>query len=454
MSWLSRLSDFKDSILVRGISNTDFWLLKAIQRSTGSAAGVNVTADTALAVSAVYACVKVLAETIASLPLMLYERKGDGKEPASKHPLYPLLHDAPNDLQTSFEWREDLVAHIALRGNTYNQKVESGSGKLIELIPLNPLNMNPVVKDGKIIYEYTHEDGKRETFPAGKIWHVKNMPISCSYSGGLPEGVLGLSPISVARESVGLSLAADQYGGRYFSNNATVGLAVSYPDGVTLGDNAKTFLKESLAEYAKMENKFKSLILDHGGKIEKIGMSNLDSQFLESRNFQIEEIARIFRVPPIMIGHPTNTMTYASAEQLFLAFATYTIRPWCVRLEQSMNRYLIPERERGRYFFEFNLAGLLRGDTKSMNESFNIAHNGGWMNIDEIRALINMNPLPGGKGQAYLQPLNMVEIGKEPPAIPAAPPAEPTKPEEPPIKELMPKPKKSSRKAKGEKDDA
>ncbi len=446
MSFLTRLRDFKDSILVRGISNTDFWLLKAIQRSSGSAAGVSVTADSALAVSAVYACVKVLAETIASLPLMLYERKGDGKEPASKHPLYPLLHDAPNDLQTSFEWREDLVAHIALRGNTYNQKVESGSGKLLELIPLNPINMNPVVKDGRVIYEYAYEDGKQETFPAGKIWHVKNMPISCSYSGGLPEGVIGLSPISVARESVGLSLAADQYGGRYFSNNATVGLALSYPDGVKLADSAKQFLKESLAEYAKSENKFKSMILENGGKLEKIGMSNEDSQFLQSRQFQIEEIARIFRVPPIMIGHPTNTMTYASAEQLFLAFATYTIRPWCVRLEQSMNRYLIPERERGRYFFEFNLAGLLRGDTKSMYEAFNIGHNGGWLNADEIRSLINMNPLPDGKGKVYLQPLNMVEAGTKPEPPPPGP--------EKPIGEPIPKPKKSGRKAKGDNDNA
>ncbi len=448
MSFLTRIRDFKDSILVRGISNTDFWLLKAIQRSSGSATGVSVNADTALAVSAVYACVKVLAETIASLPLMLYERKGDGKEPASDHPLYPLLHDAPNDLQTSFEWREDLVAHIALRGNTYNQKIESGSGKLLELIPLNPLNMNPVVKDGRVIYEYVHEDGKQEIFPANKIWHVKNMPISCSYSGGLPEGVVGLSPISVARESVGLSLAADQYGGRYFSNNATVGLALSYPDGVKLAGPAKQFLKESVAEYAKSGHKFKSMILENGGKLEKIGMSNEDSQFLQSRQFQIEEIARIFRVPPIMIGHPTNTMTYASAEQLFLAFATYTIRPWCVRLEQSMNRYLIPERERGRYFFEFNLAGLLRGDTKSRYESYAIARNWGWMNVDEIRSLENQNPLPDKKGQVYLEPLNMSEAGKKP-EPPMEPPVEPIEPEEP-----MPKPKKSSRKAKGEKDDA
>jgi HK97 family phage portal protein len=240
------------------------------------------------------------------------------------------------------------------------------------------------------------------------------MPISCSYNGNLPEGVMGVSPISVARESVGLSMAADEYGGRYFSNNASVGMALKFPTGVKLSDNAKKFLKESLAEYGKLENKFKSIILEDGGDLAKIGMSNEDSQFLESRQFQIEEIARIFRVPPIMIGHPTNAMTYASAEQLFLAFATYTIRPWCVRLEQSMNRYLIPERDRGKFFFEFNLAGLLRGDTKSRYEAYAIARNWGWMNVDEIRSLENQNPLPEGKGKVYLQPLNMNEAGKPP----------------------------------------
>lgn len=394
------------------VSNPLHWITR-ILASTSS--GVNVTADNSLKVSAVFACVKLLSETIASLPLMLYKREGEGKRPAPEHHLYPIVHDAPNSYMTSYEWREGVMAHQLLRGNTYNLKVQKASGKIVELIPLNPAHMDVRVEDSRAVYQYTYEDSHAEVFPAEKIWHVKNLPISSSYTGQLPEGYLGISPISAARESVGLAMAADDHGGRYFQNSATLGLALEFPEGVSLGDNAKTFLKDSLAEYAKPENKFKSIVLEKGGKINKLGISNVDSQFLESRQFQIEEIARIFRVPPIMIGHPTNTMTYASAEQLFLAFAVHTIRPWCVRLEQSMNRYLLSDRERKDYFFEFNMAGLLRGDTKSMNESFNIAHNGGWMNVDEIRALINMNPLPDGKGQAYLQPLNMVEVGKEPP---------------------------------------
>jgi HK97 family phage portal protein len=287
--------------------------------------------------------------------------------------------------------------------------------------------MTPEQKDGAIIYNYLYEDGKKVAFPAEKIWHVKNMPISASYSGSMPEGIVGLSPISIAQEAVGIAMAADQYGGRYFANNAAVGMGLQYPDHIKLSPEAKNYLSEKLTEYSKTENKFKSIILDQGGKLEKIGMSNEDSQFLESRNFQVEEIARIYRVPPVLIGHPTNTMTYASAEQLFLSFATYTIRPWCVRLEQSMNRYLLPERERGKYFFEFKMDGLLRGDYAARMNGYAVARNWGLMNVDEIRALENMNPLPSGKGAIYLQPLNMVEAG--------TPPLAPTKLAEPTAQE-------------------
>lgn len=410
MPVLNRLKRLKDSILIRGLSDPDHWLCRIIQQNQTSA-GKNVTADTALKVAAVYACVKVLAETIASLPLMLFERTEDGgKQPATDHPLYTLLHDAPNDHQTSFEWREGLVAHIALRGDSYQQKVMSGSGRITQIVPFNPAQIEIEIKDG--VVTYIHKDGGTEKpYPASKIWHVKNMPISCTHNDSVPEGYKGVSPISIARESIGLSLAADEYGGRYFSNNASVGMALKFPQGTKLSPNAKEFLKESLAEYGKLENKFKSIILEDGGELEKIGMSNEDSQFLESRQFQIEEIARIFRVPPILIGHPTNTMTYASAEQLFLAFATYTIRPWCVRLEQSMNRYLLSDRDRKRYFVEFILDGLLRGDTKSRYEAYGMARQWGFLNVDEIRALENKNALPEGKGQVYLQPVNMIEAG-------------------------------------------
>jgi len=408
MSLRTRIRQLKDNVLLRGLSDPNHWLTRFIQ--SPAASGMSVTSDSSLRVAAVYACVRVLAETIASLPLSIYERVGDGKKPATSHPLYSILHDSPNEFQTSFEFRECLVAHVNLKGEAFSRIVMGGGGKIQELLPLNPALMEVSVKNGSPVYLYKHEDGQQETIPADKIWPVRNMPISTSMNGNAPEGIRGLSPISVARESIGLSLAADQYGGRFFSNNASVGMALKFPAGVKLGDNARAFLKDSLAEYGKIENKFKSIILEDGGELAKIGMSNEDSQFLESRQFGVEEICRIFRVPPIMVGHPTNTMTYASAEQLFLAFATYTIRPWCVRLEQSMNRYLLSPKDRERHFIEFNLSGLLRGDTASRFQAYATARQWGWMSVNEIRALENANPI--ADGDSYLVPLNMVPADK------------------------------------------
>ena len=168
-----------------------------------------------------------------------------------------------------------------------------------------------------------------------------------------------------------------------------------------------------MAEYGRLENKFKSLILEENMDIEKMGMSNEDSQFLESRQFQIEEICRIFGVNPILIAHPTKTMTYATAEQLFLAFGKFTILPWCRRIEQSLNRFILPKRDRAKFFFEFKLDGLLRADIKTRYEAYGIARQWGFKNVDEIRALENENPLPEGKGQIYLEPMNMRPAGSE-----------------------------------------
>jgi HK97 family phage portal protein len=312
---------------------------------------------------------------------------------------------------TAYDFRECQVAHLNLRGNAYALKQENGRG-IKSLIPLSPDRMNVVRDAGALVYEYTHEDSRKETFSAERIWHLKNMPISCSFNGQVPEGVLGISPIAAAKEAIGLSLAADQYGGRYFANNAVPGLNLQFPAKLT--DNARAFLKESLEKYAQMENKFKSIITEEGGKIEQIGIGNKDSQFLESRQFQIEEIARIFRVYPILIGHPTNTMTYASAEQLFLAFGKFTILPICKRIEQSANQSLLTEEDRKKFFFEHNLDGLLRADTATRYTVYSQARQWGIMNVDEIRALENMNPLPDKKGQIYLEPTNMKEAGTKP----------------------------------------
>lgn len=412
------------NLFKRGIDDPNHWLTRLASMIGATAANVSVTADSSLRVSAVYACVRLLSETIAALPLMLYKREGDGKKPATDHPLYPLLHDQPNNYMTAYDFRECQVAHLNLRGNAYSIKQTKGRD-VKTLIPLSPDRMNVTRSGGMVAYEYTHEDGHTETFSADRIWHLKNMPISSLFNNQAPEGLTGVSPIAAVSEAIGLSIAADQYGGRYFANNATVGLNLQYPG--KLSDNAKTFLKESLEKYAQMENKFKSIVTEEGGKIEQLGISNKDSQFLEARQFQIEEICRIFRVYPILIGHPTNTMTYASSEQLFLAFGKFTILPICKRIEQSANQALLSEEDRKTYFFEHNMDGLLRADTSTRYQVYGTARQWGIMNVDEIRALENMNPLPDSKGKIYLQPGNMNEAGEKPEQKPdlSVPPKKP-----------------------------
>ena len=233
---------------------------------------------------------------------------------------------------------------------------------------------------------------------------------------------MGISPIRSGRETIGLSLAQDEYGARYFSNNATIGMALKTPG--KLSEHARKNLKDSLAEYGRMENKWKSIIFEEGIEPDKLAVTNVESQLIQSRNFQIEEIARIFRVPAVLIGHPNKTMTYASAEQLFLNFVIHTIRPLCVRIERSMNRWLLSDDERGSYYFEFNLDGLLRGDVKARNMANALGRQWGWLNVDEIRQRANMNPLPDGKGEIYLEPMNMKQPGEEPDEQDPKPPGE------------------------------
>ena len=395
------------SYIERNVANPNSWLLHAIHATSTTASGANVTPDTAMKVAAVYAAVKVLSETIAGLPLRLFKRDGDNKIPATDHPTFHLF-DEPNSHMTSFELRENLVSNTNYHGNAYHQKVYR-AGQVRELIPLMSENMAVSRDNGKVKYLYT-EQGEETPFRESKIWHVKNMSKSSVYNDNAQEGILGISPIVAGKEVIGAALAADEYAARYFSNNASAGLHASHPG--HLSENAKEFLRQSLEEYGKLENKFKSIVTSEDVKLTPLGGTNEQSQFLETRQYSVEEISRLFRLPAVLIGHPDKTMTYASAEQMFRSFVMHTIVPWLVRLEQSMNRYLLPDEDRDGYFWEHNVSGLLRGDTKARYEAYTAGRNGGWLNVDEIRALENMNALPDGSGQTYLEPLNMQDAGK------------------------------------------
>jgi len=385
---MGKLIDFATKLFAEkrgGVSDPNHWIVKLTER-IGAKSGVWVDERTALSLSAVFACVRVISETVASLPLMIYRRRTDGgKEPAEDHFLYKLMHDQPNPYQTSFEFREMLTGHTALRGNAYAFIEKTRRGVITQLIPLHPARMIPKKEGEKIIYEYTHEDGKQEVYPAELIWHWRGMS---------SDGIVGLSPLKLHAEAFGLAKAAEEHGALFYRNGAKMSGIAKLPG--RLKESSKSHLQESLNKAVSGDNKFRIIVFEEGMDWVNVSMNNDDAQFIETRGFQIEEIARIFRVPCVLIGHADKTATYASAEQFFLSFVTHTIRPWLVRIEQTINSKLMPEGDRGTYFAEHKLDGILRGDILSRYQAYSIARMNKWMSVNEIRALENMNPVEGG----------------------------------------------------------
>lgn len=358
------------------------------------ASGVSVNEDTAMQVSAVYGCVRILAETIASLPLNVYRRDGESKVIDTSHPLHSILHDAPNNIQTSYELREFQVSNLGLRGNSFNQVLRSGRGAIGEIIPLYSQYAKPrTTADNKLVIDY-QEPGNNRVFQQSEIWRT---------AGLSSNGVTGLSPVSLARESIGLSIATEQHGAYLFSNGAQVPAVLEHPQ--ILNDEAFKHLKESFDDkHTGVGNSHKPLILEQGMTYKSIGMTSEDSQFLESRKFQIAEIARWYRVPLHMLNELTNA-TFSNIEHQSIEFVMHTIRPWLVRIEQSINRDLFLPSERGRYFVEHNIEGLLRGDTLSRYEAYGKGINDGWLNPNEVRKFENLDPVDGLDD--YRFPLNM-----------------------------------------------
>ena len=386
-----------ESILKRdALSDPNHWLSNAVRSTTS--AGVTVTAQSALQTSTVFACVRVIAETIASLPLKIYRKDPDGgKTPAPNHPLQYLLNRVgPNPWQSAPEFWEMQCGHNALRGNAYSFKVKDGTGKYIGFVPLNPANMRVDVKldnfeSPKIIYKYTPDGkGMPVDIPADDIWHLKGIST---------DGFTGLSPLSLASEAIGLSIAAEEHGATFFKNGAATSGVIQYPG--RLKEEASKRFRESVQDAISGSNKFKIILFEEGATWAQVGINNSDSQFLETRQFQVEDIARIFRVPAILIGHPDKSSTYASAEQFMISFVVHTIRPWLVRIEKSITKNLMSA-DRQNYFAEFSVEGLLRGDSKSRAEFYASAIQNTWMSPNEARQLENMDPREGG--DEYVNP--------------------------------------------------
>ena len=351
-------------------------------------------------VPAVFACVRVLAESVASLPLILYKRLPDGgKERATKHPLYNILHNQPNKQQTSFEFREMMQSHLALRGNGVAEIVRDVRGHVKSIVPLKPDNVKiEGLSNGVLIYTVRDDKGEARTLTQHDLFHVRGLAT---------DGFWGMSPIAVARGAISLSRNAEQYGQNIFKSGGTKRLVLHHP-GVLKPETAQRLLEQWEGQYS---GNAKTAILEEGMTAETVGMSAEDAQFLETRKFQIQEIARIFRVPPHMIGD-LEKATFSNIEHQSLEFVIHTMRPWLVRWEQAITRDLIKEKD--KYFAEFLVDALLRGDTKSRTEALKTRFMNGAINLDEWRAIENRNPLPDGLGQIHYVPLNLVEVGAEP----------------------------------------
>lgn len=354
---------------------------------------------TAMQCTAVFACVRILAETIASLPLVVYRRLlGGGKERATDHYLYPLLHDQPNPEMTSFEFRETLMGHLALRGNAYAEIERDNAGWPVALWPLRPDRMQVGYDDRGLRYDYILPNGEPVILRQQNIMHIRGL------SG---DGLVGYSPIRMAREAIGLALATEEFGARFFGQGAHPGGIVEYPG--KLSEEAYKRYKQSVQEaYGGLGKAHRLMVLEEGLKYTQVGIPPEDAQFLSTREFQVIEIARIFRIPPYLL-QDFSRATFSNVEHTAISFVVHTVRPWLVRWEQAIKRDLFLPGERETYFAEFLVDGLLRGDIESRYRAYSVARQWGWMSANDVRELENMNPISGG--DVYLIPLNMVPAG-------------------------------------------
>ena len=373
----------------------------------GSTSGKTVTERSAMQMTAVYSCVRILAEAVAGLPLHLYRyNDSGGKEKAIDHPLYRLLHDEPNPEMSSFVFRETLMTHLLLWGNAYSQVIRNGKGEVIALYPLMPNRMT-VDRDqnGHLYYRYrtTSDDaptmeGSCVTLPPNQVLHIPGLGF---------DGVVGYSPIAMAKNAIGMAIACEEYGAKFFANGAQPGGVLEHPG--TIKDPQR--VRESWQNtFGGSGNANKIAVLEEGMKYTPISISPEQAQFLETRKFQINEIARIFRVPPHMVGDLEKS-SFSNIEQQSLEFVKYTLDPWVVRWEQTLFRALFTDSEKKEYFFKFNLEGLLRGDYATRMSGYATARQNGWLSANDIRELENLDRIPAEDGgDLYLINGNMCKM--------------------------------------------
>jgi HK97 family phage portal protein len=364
-----------------------------------TAAGKDVNERTALSVTTVYACVRCLAEAIGGLPLHVYKYNDDGsKQRIPEHFLYKLLHDAPNSEMTSFVWRETLMSHLLIYGNAFSQILRDGRGQVVGLYPLLPSRMD-VDRDenGSIVYTY-HSDKGSVRLTKWSVLHIPALGF---------DGLVGYSPIAMAKNTIGTALAVEEYGSKFFANGATPGGVLEFPGPVKDVNRVKETWN---AGYQGTENAHRTAVLEEGAHFVPMSIPPEQAQFLETRKFTTNEICRLFKVPPHLVGDLEHA-TFSNIEHQSIDFVTHSVRPWVARWEQSLQQALILPSEQGKIFIKFNVDGLLRGDYASRMQGYATARQNGWLSANDIRELEDMNAIPKEQGgDEYLVNGSMIPI--------------------------------------------
>lgn len=385
------------------LSNPGRWLVD--WAGNGTFSGVNISETNAIRSTAVYACVSIIAQSISTLPLMIYRRDGDAREVATDNPVYAILHDRPNTFMTSVVFRELLATHVLLTGNAYAVIGRNGGNQAVDLVPVDPRSVTIERKNGRFIYKIQLNEGGTETVDQSDVLHIKGVSF---------DGIKGVSPITaVAKQAIGLGLATEEHGARMFSNAAKPG-GVLETDKQLSNEGFKRLKESFAAQYSGLENVGKTPLLEEGVKFKSVTINAQDAQYLETRRFQVAEIARVFRVPPHMIGEQEKNTSWGSGiEQQSIGFVTYTLRSWLTKFEQEYNaKLLTPAKGRSEYYAEHNVDGLLRGDSKTRAETLKSYVQGGIITPNEARAKLGFPPKEGGDSlviQKNMSPLEQLE---------------------------------------------
>lgn len=366
---------------------------------TRTKAGVSVSESNALKINSVWACVQIISETLASLPFQPYrELQPRGRAIAKDHPTYRVMRIKPNPFMTPMSFWQTLYVHVLTWGNGFAEIVRDASGRVTQLWPLLPNRIRMQVFDGKLFYYVSDDAGAQRQLKQEQVFHLRGL---CN------DGLLGYSPVTMHRETLGLTVAAQEYRSLFFANDARPGGVIEVP--VAMSQEAFDHLKVSWAEAHSGVNKNKVAILEEGAKWSDVNTTPKDAEFIAGCKFQIQEVARIFRVPLVLLQEHENSTSWGTGiEQFMLAFVTHTIRPWAVRVEEQAAMSLLTEAEQQVLYFNVKLDALLRADAKTRADFYHTMRGDGVFSANDILELEDMNPQPGDQGDQYWRPVNMV----------------------------------------------